>query len=405
MARTSTIVGGGGGASPSIGGPITGGTTGSVLFVGPGALFAQDNANFFWDNTNNFLGIGTATPGAKLETLETVANTRLSGIYSTYSLTSAATSTSSVKGLYTGSGSGIGANTIGVLGGHSGFGTGNNIGIWGESSGTGTGTNIGLFGTATAAGGVNLAGYFDVGDVFVQNNISLHYLDNTIPALSTSYDVSLAIHPTTLAAGTWLDTSDAFGAGSATSHSIYGGTLAAKTAAAPGTVAQIAGLAYATTEYDIVARITYSLDTAGPTSGSMTLDTKDTGDFAALPRVTINPNGNVGIGISTAFSALHVNGSISVKRTAVVANYTVLLTDYYIGCTANGITIDLPTVANAGEGKVYVFKDESGTASGGSPIVLQPNGVETIDGASNYLITSPYESITLLCNGTEWSIT
>lgn len=42
--------------------PFTGGTAGSVLFIGPGPVVAQDNALFFWDDTNNRLGIGTATP-------------------------------------------------------------------------------------------------------------------------------------------------------------------------------------------------------------------------------------------------------------------------------------------------------------------------------------------------------
>ena len=42
--------------------PISGGTVGSVLFVGTGSVIQQDNANFFWDDTNNqlLLGVGTA---------------------------------------------------------------------------------------------------------------------------------------------------------------------------------------------------------------------------------------------------------------------------------------------------------------------------------------------------------
>lgn len=47
-----------------ISGAVTGGTNGSVLFIGSGAL-AQDNANFFWDDTNDRLGIGTASPLAR----------------------------------------------------------------------------------------------------------------------------------------------------------------------------------------------------------------------------------------------------------------------------------------------------------------------------------------------------
>ena len=45
-----------------IGDLISNATAGSVLFVGPAGALQQDNANFFWDNTNNRLGIGTTSP-------------------------------------------------------------------------------------------------------------------------------------------------------------------------------------------------------------------------------------------------------------------------------------------------------------------------------------------------------
>jgi hypothetical protein len=41
-------------------------TTGSILFTS-GSAVTEDNSNFFWDDTNNRLGIGTATPGASLD--------------------------------------------------------------------------------------------------------------------------------------------------------------------------------------------------------------------------------------------------------------------------------------------------------------------------------------------------
>ena len=42
-------------------------TTGSVVFANSGGTYAQKNANFFWDNTNNRLGIGTASPAANID--------------------------------------------------------------------------------------------------------------------------------------------------------------------------------------------------------------------------------------------------------------------------------------------------------------------------------------------------
>jgi hypothetical protein len=43
-------------------------TTGSVLFAGPSGLISQDNTNLFWDDANNFLGIGpTGGPTALLD--------------------------------------------------------------------------------------------------------------------------------------------------------------------------------------------------------------------------------------------------------------------------------------------------------------------------------------------------
>jgi hypothetical protein len=42
-------------------------TVGSVLFAGPSGAIAQDNANLFWDDTNNRLGIGTIVPDVNLD--------------------------------------------------------------------------------------------------------------------------------------------------------------------------------------------------------------------------------------------------------------------------------------------------------------------------------------------------
>jgi hypothetical protein len=42
-------------------------TLGSVVFAGAAGVYLQDNANFFWDDTNNRLGLGTPTPSERLD--------------------------------------------------------------------------------------------------------------------------------------------------------------------------------------------------------------------------------------------------------------------------------------------------------------------------------------------------
>jgi hypothetical protein len=55
---------------------VSGLTPGSVIFAGAGGALSQDNANFFWDDANNRLGIGTNTPAA---TLDVVGTAQVSG--------------------------------------------------------------------------------------------------------------------------------------------------------------------------------------------------------------------------------------------------------------------------------------------------------------------------------------
>lgn len=45
-------------------------TAGSILFAGASGVYSQNNANLFWDNANNRLGIGTTSPLQKLHVYE-----------------------------------------------------------------------------------------------------------------------------------------------------------------------------------------------------------------------------------------------------------------------------------------------------------------------------------------------
>lgn len=73
-----TITGDGTGGSPlvaatqglAIGDTVTGATQGSVLFAGASSVLAQDNANLFFDDSTNRLGVGTNNPSVLLHIQE-----------------------------------------------------------------------------------------------------------------------------------------------------------------------------------------------------------------------------------------------------------------------------------------------------------------------------------------------
>jgi hypothetical protein len=67
------------GGGIAIGDTITGATAGSVLFAGTAGVLAQENGDFFWDNTNKFLGIGTALPECGLHVV-TSGSSNIKGI-------------------------------------------------------------------------------------------------------------------------------------------------------------------------------------------------------------------------------------------------------------------------------------------------------------------------------------
>lgn len=119
---------------------------------------------------------------------------------------------------------------------------------------------------------------------------------------------------------------------------------------------------------------------------------------------------------SEAFSvdyqgSIDFDGGLTVKsthaQTGTADAITVSVSDYYIGInssgSAAGITVNLPAAATAGAGKQYVFKDENGSAATKN-ITIDPNGAELIDGAATYVMAVNRESVTILCDGTNWQI-
>lgn len=110
---TASLSTGGGGGGMSIGGTVTSGTTGSVLYVGAGPVLAQDNADFFFDATNIRWGYGTSSPGNFI----TAVAKQPSSVGTTPGTTAAVTGAYSLIG-------GVGGNTTIATTGVGGIGGG-----------------------------------------------------------------------------------------------------------------------------------------------------------------------------------------------------------------------------------------------------------------------------------------
>ena len=118
-------------------------TSGSVLFSN-GTTIAQDNANFFWDDANNRLGIGTATPTTPLD---------VSGIGKLTANSSGYVPVLQIEN--TGSGSVANKNValfIGARGNAANIDDNTNVGLWQKNN---TVNNYGVFNFFNSAGALS----------------------------------------------------------------------------------------------------------------------------------------------------------------------------------------------------------------------------------------------------------
>jgi len=100
LGTTTTVLHGNAAGAPSFGAvsltadvtgtlPLGNGGTGATAFTAGsvpfsnGTILTEDNANLFWDDTSNFLGVGTATPGARLHVQETTLGAEVQRLSST----------------------------------------------------------------------------------------------------------------------------------------------------------------------------------------------------------------------------------------------------------------------------------------------------------------------------------
>lgn len=131
--------------------------------------------------------------------------------------------------------------------------------------------------------------------------------------------------------------------------------------------------------------------TTGPTS---TFTIRNTGvlTLTAGPGITLSgTTGNITV------SAV---GADLISVVGTTSNYTATANDEYIGVSsASAVTITLPVGV---PGRVYTIKDEYGQGSG--KITIAPQATELVDGKPNYVISVPYQAISVVFRAGQWRI-
>lgn len=101
---------------------------------------------------------------------------------------------------------------------------------------------------------------------------------------------------------------------------------------------------------------------------------------------------------------------IQPSTSAKTANYTVVAADAnkVVKCDASGgaFTITLAAAATLGDGFVVtILKTSADTATSTNAVSIDPNGTETINGASaTQTLQAQYSHLTLICDGTNWQV-
>lgn len=97
-------------------------------------------------------------------------------------------------------------------------------------------------------------------------------------------------------------------------------------------------------------------------------------------------------------------GSFKIRRQSEVtyntitidADYEVRKNDRFVFCSAGGLVV--ATLPESDAGKVFTLKNLTALT------FTIDGGLDNIDGSGSISLTSQYESITVVYNGTEWSI-
>jgi hypothetical protein len=114
-------------------------------------------------------------------------------------------------------------------------------------------------------------------------------------------------------------------------------------------------------------------------------------------------SGTTKVSYSINNNSLTINGGLVHSRVSVSSSHTASSENYIIGVSAVPTNI-LFNATDFSAGQTLIVKDESGQASSATSVILNPSGSQTIDGAPAVYLESPYGSVFLYTDGSDWFI-
>ena len=133
-----------------------------------------------------------------------------------------------------------------------------------------------------------------------------------------------------------------------------------------------------------------------PASGSTDLRINNNGS----DHVTIQNDGDVGIGTTSPVSTLDVNGSVGYAVTTRTSATTLDNTHNVVLCNTGAYTVTLPAAAS-NTGRIYYIKNID---TDGDDITIDGNGAETIDGSATYVLDTYLRNIKIISDGSNWHV-
>ncbi len=107
--------------------------------------------------------------------------------------------------------------------------------------------------------------------------------------------------------------------------------------------------------------------------------------------------------INISYPPQGIEGGANIGNISTITSNTTLTSAYYVilcNATSGAITVTLPDASNNNR-RIYNIKK---TDSSGNSITIDGNASETIDGILTKSLDVQYESLTIICDGSNWYI-